>query len=1005
MKTVLRTLVIWTICCSFSIFGSINLEEYQIHIDPGTKSTFVYSNKKAGFWYGNISSQNRIAHQGLTILEQRYLRDYQLSIGDELLPRNLLHQATLHPAMLIRKYSPLTETHYFVDDLDGILIEIETSSQMTVGFAPLLDDMLQDTQWRWLSGGSYAQGKLQGLAADKPGYMGVFAWGDATGSQAHLTDSDGKSADEAAVNSLQKISATGSGRMYFAVIVAEDSARLAKQVDNLKVNTGNYLGKRPGRLTTMLNSHRLQTSNTTLNKAVAWAQIAMDNLVTEQKGAGIWAGLPWFNNYWGRDTFIALPGALLSTGQYQTAAEVLRNFARFQQQDPNSSYYGRVPNRVMLNETIYNTADGTPWFVHACDQYVNYSGNKEFIAEMFPILHRAMAGALKYRVDEYGFLVHEDADTWMDAVGTAGPWSPRGNRAVEIQALWMEQIRISIEWAEYLGDTRQAESWRILHRRVRSNFLRYFWQADSRSLTDHLNPRTIPDRQIRPNAVFALTLPQPAIIDTAKSMEVLQQLVSNLVYPWGVASLAQDDQDFHPYHHYPPYYVPDAAYHNGIVWTWLNGPIISALAPFRPDMAVSLLENTADQILTENAIGSQSELLEAWPRAGQSSPKTSGTVSQAWNLAEFLRNLQEDLVGLRPQMDQQVVNWRPMLEIPALLPISFKCVLGKEYVQGRISKTGNGYLLTISRDPSAISLQLSMTLPVGGSFYRLSSDWPPGKPLTVLIDHNNSTIKLNGQPFTNFKKFSRPELQSLKFATPRTDLEVPSLARPKHYLVSAEEATAKKGRLTPLLFDIADPAGDDSGVERNYTYPVNANFKPGIFDLRRARIWRDDDFFFFEVKYENLVDPGWRPEAGFQLTYTAITMAFEKMKTVRRTRVGMNANHSVPAEYAYNFVILVGNGYRLMDARGRVLAEYLPPAEGGAIGFVDDQVVRFAIPVKLLSPRQLKNAVVLSGGQDDHGGGGVGEFRAVNSERSEWHGGGASSDRDSNVYDQLLIRR
>ena len=989
------------------IFSSIDLDEFQIKVSPDKQSTFVYSNKKAAFWYGEVSRQNLKAYQGLTILEQRYLRDYSLFIGEEKVPRKIMQQARLYPDRLVRDYSPMTETHYFVDGLNGLLLRIETEEILNLGFSPILDGLLEKSAWEWVPAGSYARCQLSGVASEKPGFMGVLAWGEGVVSNAEFKELTVKIPRRQAESrqSLARVTASGAKQLFFAVIIAEDSLSLALKADSLKNFTSQMAGKRASRLTTLLNSNKIETADTAFNKAIRWAQIAVDNLVVKQKGAGIWAGLPWFNNYWGRDTFISLPGALLATGQFEAAKAVLWNFANYQETNRNSPDYGRLPNRIMLNETIYNTADGTPWFVRACDQYVRYTGDKDFIGEMFPVIHRAMEGAEKYRVDEYGFLFHDDADTWMDAVGTEGPWSPRGNRAVEIQALWMEQTRTSTEWANYLGEVSQSEKWSILQKRLRANFLRQFWQVGSRSLADHISLRGFPDTQIRPNSIFAITLPQPAILDSTQEKAVLEKLVQSLVFPWGVASLAQDDVNFHPYHHYPPYYVPDAAYHNGLIWTWLSGPFVSALSSSRPDLAASLLKSTAGQILHKNAIGNQSELLEAWPRTEVEEPRVSGAISQAWNLAEFLRNTQQDLVGLRPELENSTIHWQPMVEVPGLLPINFRQNIGRDLISGMIDATPGKYLLTISRDPSPTNLDFVISLPTGNRIHRFKVDCQGGKPLSIEMDRASKQILINGIKQQEISVSAKLNLNRIDFATPAMNNSLPALSKPLHYLVPAAEATATKGRLTSLLFDIADPSGDDRGPENRYSYPTNTNFQPGIFDLRRARIWRDDDYLFFEIKYDELVDPGWRAEPGFQLTYTAITLSFEKMKTVRRTRVEMNANYAVPSEYSYNFVIFVGNGYRLMDARGRILAEYLPADENGQIGFVDDKAIRFSIPLKLLSERQLRNAAVLSGGQDDHGGGGVGEFRDVLREVGEWHGGGAESPRSSNVYDVMFIRR
>jgi glycogen debranching enzyme len=93
--------------------------------------------------------------------------------------------------------------------------------------------------------------------------------------------------------------------------------------------------------------------------------------------------------------------------------------------------------------------------------------------------------------------------------------------------------------------------------------------------------------------------------------------MTQLTYPYGVASLAQTDDNFHPYHEFPPYYPKDAAYHNGTVWTWLQGPVISELgAGGKEETAFVLTQSVIHQILDRGAVGTQSELLDALARPG-----------------------------------------------------------------------------------------------------------------------------------------------------------------------------------------------------------------------------------------------------------------------------------------------------------------------------------------------------------------------------------------------------
>ena len=379
---------------------------------------------------------------------------------------------------------------------------------------------------------------------------------------------------------------------------------------------------------------------------------------------GIWAGLPWFNNYWGRDTFISFVGALLVSGRFNDAADILRAFSSYQLADSADTWFGRIPNRITNDEIIYNTADGTWWFIRALYEYALYTGDISLIRELFPVVERAIAGALRYRVDPDFFIMHGDAETWMDARGSDGAWSPRGNRAVEIQALWYTALQAGSVMASIADKPDLAEHWRAISNTLRINFIQNYWNSFSLVMTDHLNTDGSKDHKLRPNQIFTVTVPDlpgiaPLISEDIRA-HVTSQVVTGLTYRYGVASLSQEDPDFHPWHHNEPFYVPDAAYHNGIIWTWLSGPVIEALTGLGyEDLAFNLTLDQAVQVLDWDAIGNLSELLDAIPRPGHTEPAVSGTVSQAWSLAEYARSIYQNYIGYQPNVLAKTIIFRP----------------------------------------------------------------------------------------------------------------------------------------------------------------------------------------------------------------------------------------------------------------------------------------------------------------------------------------------------------
>ena len=241
--------------------------------------------------------------------------------------------------------------------------------------------------------------------------------------------------------------------------------------------------------------------NKDFSNALLWSLFNGWMMVTGKKDRGIWAGLPWFRDNWGRDTFISLPGILLVTGCFKEAKSVIESFAKYQDTNPASPSYGRIPNRYRnKKDVIYNTVDGTLWFIREVWDYAEYTGDKEFLKKIFPVVALALESDRIHRCDAYGFLTHAHADTWMDArIENSEPLSPRANRACDIQALWYTALKIGASMAGLLHKNQLEKIWEDEAERVKTHFLEYFVDKKSFKIADCLLENGLRDESIRPN--------------------------------------------------------------------------------------------------------------------------------------------------------------------------------------------------------------------------------------------------------------------------------------------------------------------------------------------------------------------------------------------------------------------------------------------------------------------------------------------------------------------------
>jgi predicted glycogen debranching enzyme len=346
------------------------------------------------------------------------------------------------------------------------------------------------------------------------------------------------------------------------------------------------------------------------------------------------AGYHWFTD-WGRDTMISLEGLTLLTGRHTEARDILKTFASHVRD-------GLIPNMFPEGERegLYHTADATLWFFHAIDRYVRYTDDRLLLRELLPTLSGIVDCHLRgtrfgIRVEDDGLLTQGAEGyqlTWMDAKVDGWVVTPRRGKAVEINALWYNALRVLESWLREEGDNRADDLGRRAAQTFRS-FNARFWNASSKFLFDIVDGEGGDDDACRPNQVFAISLSHP-VLARDRWKTVLHAIATDLVTPVGLRSLAPNHPDYKK-RYFGDLRTRDAAYHQGTVWTWLIGHFVEAWLKCHPDRrGAKLLLDTLTRHLDEACIGSVSEIFDA------EEPFTPrGCIAQAWSVAELLRAL------------------------------------------------------------------------------------------------------------------------------------------------------------------------------------------------------------------------------------------------------------------------------------------------------------------------------------------------------------------------------
>jgi predicted glycogen debranching enzyme len=351
----------------------------------------------------------------------------------------------------------------------------------------------------------------------------------------------------------------------------------------------------------------------------------------------VMAGYHWFAD-WGRDTMISLEGLTLLTGRSEDAKFILHTFSHYIRN-------GLIPNMIPEGETEqggrYNTADATLWYFHALARYIDYTDDRMTLKILLPKLveiveHHFHGTDFNIHVDPADGLLSQGEEgvqlTWMDAKADDWVVTPRQGKAVEINALWFNALSLLAEWLRASGDEGSADHYAGHAKRAGQSFNERFWNRDSGCLFDVVDGPGGDDGAIRPNQVFAISLPHP-ILASERWAPVMRIVEEKLLTPVGLRTLSPDDPNYQRTYH-GDRRTRDGAYHQGTVWPWLIGPYVDAwlkLHPKEKSEARKFLARFPEE-MDRAGIGTLSEVYDA-----EEPHIPRGCIAQAWSVAEVLR--------------------------------------------------------------------------------------------------------------------------------------------------------------------------------------------------------------------------------------------------------------------------------------------------------------------------------------------------------------------------------
>lgn len=385
--------------------------------------------------------------------------------------------------------------------------------------------------------------------------------------------------------------------------------------------------------------------------------IASDNFVVYRPSFGlhtIIAGYPWFLD-WGRDTLISFEGLLLISKRFDIAKEVLLTMIR-------DVKYGLVPNGYsgFDNRPLYNSVDSSLLLFEQVKKYLEYTKDEAFIKDnLYDILVKIIYSYIDgIDIDDNNIYMDKDylivsgtqntQNTWMDAKVDGVAITPRNGKAVEVNSLWYNALKIMEEITAKFYGIKYAKQYGNLAKECKKSFESKFYQKRRKCLYDVLG-----DSKIRPNQLFALGLSYPILdCSTEEAKNCFETVTKKLLNLYGLKTLSKGEENYTEIYEGDSF-KRDSSYHQGITWPWLLGIYNDAFKNIikyekskikkkelevRHSKFVNDVKETFTKELKEGkTVGSISELYDS-----KKPFEAKGAFAQGWSVAEVFRIILKD---------------------------------------------------------------------------------------------------------------------------------------------------------------------------------------------------------------------------------------------------------------------------------------------------------------------------------------------------------------------------
>jgi glycogen debranching enzyme len=471
-----------------------------------------------------------------------------------------------------------------------------------------------------------------------------------------------------------------------------------------------------------------------LQKAYDWSRVSLVQGMVSNPflGTGLVAGYrtsgesqrPGFAWYFGRDSFWT-SFALNAAGDFANTKTALEFVSKFQRED------GKIPHEISQGATFvdwfkgypypYASADATPLYIIAVNDYVVNSGDTAFAKEKWVSLWKAYQ-FLKSTYDAKGLPQNQGVGHgWVEG----GPLLPVKSELYQ-SGLGAEALRALANLARFAGhadsaaalDSEFAKQWPLVNDS--------FWIADKKRFAFALDKN---DKQVDEPTVLTTVPMWFGLPSDATAISTIQQLAdADVQTDWGMRIISNRSAVF-----------SGGGYHYGSVWPLFTG--WASVAEYRYHQEFPAYENLrANALLAlDGSLGHVTEVLSG----DYYQPLATSSPHQIWSAAMVVSPLLKGMFGLEKDATNKTLTFAP--HVPANWT-NFKINnvrVGDSVLNLSFQKTLDEITLEVTRTGGECLLDFEPALANTALVGRVSVN---GRPSTydqrMLAEHHHLRIKV-----------------------------------------------------------------------------------------------------------------------------------------------------------------------------------------------------------------------------------------------------------------------